>query len=244
MDPADVIRTEGAGQWKKIIDGAQHIVLFYLSVLAESQLTEHTRMRAVRDKILPYIAVMPSAVERVHFIREIHLKTGIPEEALAEDVIRLMSNAEYIPRPAPTAAPQSREASRTTRIEERLFGILLWQEQLSPAHIDTEAVRKRLKEIIGEARFKELYESAEEKKQERIFEVESLYEDPVRLARDAEELLDNLEEESLGRELEELMAKMTEAERSEGSTSIADILEKSQAITNRLNTIKNSRFKN
>ena len=249
LDPADVIRLHGKEAWKKIIDGAQHIVLFYLSVLEESKVSEHTRMRAIRDKILPYIAVMPSAVERVHFIREIHLKTGIPEEALAEDVVRLMVGNDT-PQKKPVSAsnvpPQrlQEDNSRTTKIEDRLLGILVWQEECAPPLIDLEAFRKRLEDVMGSDQFKNAYVKLQDKKQERIFEVETLYDEPKRLKQDTEELLDNLEEEMLGRKLEELMRKMNDTEGSEGNTSLQEILEESQKVTNRLNTIKSSRFKN
>ncbi len=249
MDPADVIRKEGAAEWKKVIDGASHIVSFYLSVLAEHKdLSEHARMRAVRDTILPYIAMMPSAIERVHFIREIQVKTGIPEDALAEDVVRIMMNREPA---APVAQPstavkevQSGTTSRTARIENRLIGILFWQEDSAEPHIDPSVFKKRMQSIIGEEQFEKIYTVAPEKKQEYIFEAETLYDDPKRLTQDTEELLSNLEEELLGRSLEALMTRMTEAERVGENTSIQEILQESQKITNRLNTIKNSRFKN
>lgn len=245
FDPADTIVKHGAAEWKKILDGAQHIVLFYLTVLDEAKLSEHTRMRAIRDRILPYIAVMPSAIERVHFIREIHLKTGIPEAALAEDVIRIMMNQPETPKtPVSEGMPAIMTNSRKTRILDRLLGIVFWQEEMNPPHIDPSPIKSRLEAILGAEEFKNVLSSPPEKKNERIFEVETLYDDPKKLKNDTEELLDNLEEEILGATLEELMKRMSEAERSEDGNSLQDILKKSQEITNRLNTIKSSRFVN
>jgi len=100
-----------------------------------------------------------------------------------------------------------------------------------------------MESIIGAERFKIMYAISIDKKNERIFEVELLYDDPKKLASDTEELLDNLEEENLGRRLGDLMKQVTEAERIGESSTVSDILKESQAITNRLNTIKNSRFK-
>lgn len=245
MDPADVIRKSGTDEWEKILKGAQHIVLFYLTVLLEHPLSEQTRMRAIRDKIIPYIAVMPSAIERVHFVREIHLKTGIPEEALTEDVIRLMMNQpETSSKQESVSANPSQAVSRSTRILERLLGIIFWQESLTPPSLDPAPIKSRLESIIGVDRFSPLYEITPEKKNERIFEVELLYDDPKRLASDTEELLDNLEEEGLSKKLEELMTKMSTAERASDSEQVQETLKQSQQITNRLNTIKSSRFKN
>lgn len=245
LDPADTIREKGAVEWKKIIDGSQHIVLFYLSVLLEHPLTELTRVRAIRDKILPYIAVMPSAIERVHFMREISQKTGIPEDALAEDLVRLLMTTQKQPAPvsAFTQAPvPTTPSSRSTRIEDRLFGIVFWQESLPAPTVDIPVMKARLKAIIGEERFTILYEMSPEKKNERIFEVELLYEDVKKLQAESEELLDNLEEETLGRALERLMDHLSNAERNGEGDRVQEFMKESQTITARLNTIKSSRF--
>lgn len=245
MDPADTIRTDGAAGWKKILDAAQHIVLFYLSVLAETELSELTRVRAVRDKILPYVAVMPSAIERVHFIREIHMKTGIPEVALAEDVLRLMANQ---PAPAPAIpsapAPGSRARPRGVRIEDRIFGAVFWQESLPQAYFDVGPVKERLAAILGPERFAELNQMSPEGKNERIFEVELLYQDPTILKKEVEELLQNLEEDMLIHKLEEVMARLADVERQGDPDRLQSVLKESQTITNRLNAIKSSRYAN
>lgn len=242
LDPADTILGKGAEEWKKIVDSAQHIVLLYLSVLMEHPLSDLTRARAIRDKILPYIAVMPSAVERVHFIREIAIKTGIPEEALAEDLLRIMMNTE---KPTTNVSQNSQPgsaASRSTRIEDRLFGIMFWQESLPSPGIDLGPMTERLKVITGEERFRNFTEMSPEKKNERIFEVEITYQDSQHLKEDIEEMLDNLEEEMLSQSLAKLMEKMAMAERGDDPTALRNILEESQKLSARLNTIKSSRF--
>jgi DNA primase len=247
LDPADTIRERGATEWKKIIDGAQHIVNFYLTVLLEHPLTELTRARAIRDKILPYVAVMPSAIERAHFIREIAEKTHIPADALSEDLVRLLMNTEKIQAPAsvftPAPAPIAAN-SRSTRIEDRLFGLVFWQESLASSEIDIPGMKARLAAVLGSERYAILSEMSPERKNERIFEVELLYDDPKKLAAEAEELLDNLEEETLGRALQRLMDNLENAERNGEGERVQEFMRESQAITARLNTIKSSRFLN
>lgn len=244
LDPADTIREKGKDEWQKILAGAQHIVLFYLSVLDEHELSEHTRMRAIRDKILPYVAVMPSAVERVHFIREIHLKTRIPEEALAEDVVRLMmQQPSALPKPKDSPAAVM-TASRKNRILDRLCGIIFYKEEKKSGDIDLVAITGRLESILGKEEWHSHHSVSPDKKNELIFQIETLYEDPDHLSVDAEELLDNLEEEVLGSALEDLMRKMADAEKSDDGSKLGEILKKSQDISNRLNTIKSNRFLN
>ena len=246
MDPADMIRLRGATEWKKVVESAQHIVLVYLAVLKEHQMNEHTRMRAVRDKILPYLAVMPSAVERDHFVREIHKATGISESALTDDLALLMIKEDQTFKARPVETPQSRAVpilqSRTTRIADRIFGIVFWQESMDSPQIDLPTVRQRLEDILETANFKQLYEIAPDKKNERIFEVELLYTDPKKLHSDVEELMSNLEEEVLGLRLLELMTIMNDAEKGGDTITLQAALSESQRITHRLNTIKSNRF--
>ncbi len=243
LDPADTIRDRGVEEWKKIVSGAQHIVSFYLSVLFEHPLSDLARARAIRDKILPYVAVMPSAVERAHFIREISAKAGIAEEALAEDVARIKSSDKPASGAAAPAAKTSERDPRRARIEDRLFGILFSEEGKAEPAIDVSLFRSRLETTLG-ARFAELYAAPPEKKNERMFEVELLYAEPKLLKEASEELLDNLEEEMLAAALSDLMARISEAERVSDGDTLRALLERSQEITVRLNAIKSSRFLN
>ena len=166
MDPADVIRTKGAEEWKKIVDGASHIISLYTSILMEHPLSDLARARAVSDKILPYVAVMPSAVERAYFIKEISKKTGIPESALDEDMRKLINREETDKKVLAEMKPPKKEDKRGTRIEERLFGILFWQETISPAPPLLEPFRSKLQMILGEPRFNSFAELPAEKKNE------------------------------------------------------------------------------
>ena len=240
LDPADTIRRDGADVWKKIVDSAQHIVNLYLCVLMEHPLSDLTRARAVRDKILPYVAVMPSAVERAHFVKEIHRATGIPEDALQEDISRIKLSDTYPARP--TTTPPTPATKNTTRIEDRIVGILFWQKSLAEPHTDPAVLEKRLASVVGVERMRELDEIGEDRKNERIFQAELLYQDTKRLAHEIEELLGNLEEQSLAKELETVMTDLGAAERTQDIEIIAGLLQRTKDLTARLHAIKNSRY--
>ncbi len=242
LDPADTIVAQGADGWKKIIDGAQHIVNVYLSVLMEHPLSDLARSRAVRDRILPYVAVMPSAIERAHFIREIHKATGIPEDALAEDISRSITSTPLSKPTTLGSVVSPPMAGRSTRIEERLLAIMFWQKSLAQPSIDPIKLRQDLLLIIGEDRITIFEETGQDRMNERIFEVEVLYQDPKRLPQDVAELLTNLEEDFLSKKLDDMMIELGNAERSGLTDSTTELLTKTRDITNRLNTIKNSRY--
>lgn len=243
QDPADTILKGGENAWKQIIDSAEHIISFYLSVLSEHDLSTHTRMRAVRDKILPYVAAMPSAVERAHFIREIYQKTGIPEEALLEDVVRFRMQEDSQTRPMATEVKRIME-DRGSKIEDRVFGIIFYQESITEPHFDIEAVKKKVKEIISSDRYMLLYDIPIDKKNEKIFEVEVLYKNPEQMKKDVNELLLNLEEEVLSDRLAKVVADIARSEQRKDHENAMDLLKESQEITSRLNSIKSSRYKN
>ena len=135
-----------------------------------------------------------------------------------------------------------RGQSRGIRIEDRVFGSIFWQESLPEAHFDVEPVKSRLAAILGPERYGELYEMPPEQKNERIFEVELLYQDPKILKREIEELLLNLEEDVLARKLEEIMATLADVERTGDPDRLQNVLKESQIITSRLNSIKSSRY--
>lgn len=239
LDPADVILKEGIDTWKKILSSAEHIVLCYLGVLMDHPLSDHTRMRAVRDKIVPYVALMPSAIERNHFLQEIAKRTGISQEALEEDVRRLMEGQEQDSSKEVTSV---KESSRGTRILERLIGVLFWQESLSTSTLDIPKCKERLISILGTEKYTEVLNVSEDRKNEQMFEAELVYENPLRLSLDVSELLDNLEEETLSMRLQEIMSELGTTERSGDPERVTELLKESKEITSRLNTIKSSRF--
>ena len=245
MDPADVIRKSGGDEWKKIVDGAMHIITLYTSILMEHPLSELARARAVSDKILPYVAVMPSAVERSYFIKEISLKTGIPESALNEDMVKLLNREQTDKQViAEMNAGRKDDNKRGIRIEDRLFGILFWQETLSPPIVNIESLRTKLQTILGDVRYASFMELPDDKKNEQIFEVESIYQNTEKLEREIDELILNLEEDILGKAIEKIMSELGNAERTGDGDQIKLLLTTSQEIANRLNIIKSSRFLN
>ena len=242
MDPADVIRKQGPAEWKKIVDSASHIVTLYTSILMEHPLSDLARGRAVSDKILPYVSVMPNAIERAYFIKEISVKTGIPESALNEEMQKLIDRDKTDKQVLAEAVAPKREMRKVARIEDRLFGIMFWQDTLSPPIINLESLRTRLKAIIGDARFAHFEEFPADKKNEYVYEVEMTYQNTEKLEKEVEELMTNLEEDVLGHAIEKLMQELTIAERSGDLEQIQLLLSTSKEITNRLNIIKSSRF--
>ncbi len=242
MDPADVIRKEGIESWKNIVDGAMNIVSLYVAVLMEHPLSDLARIRAVREKILPYIAVMPSAIERSYFIKEIHSKMNIPETALMEDIQKIINDNKNQSVSVNKAQEQKPVKIKGTRIIDRLIGLLFWQETLSPPSIDVEVLRDKLMKILGIQKFLSFADVSKDKKNEYIFEAEVLYKDASKLQKEIDELVLNLEKEILSEALEKIMNEISESEKNGNNERKEELLGTAKDISARLNIINSSRF--
>jgi hypothetical protein len=184
--------------------------------------------------------VLPSAVERAHFIREIHAKTGIPEDALAKDVelVRLAPDTKQIVHaPSTNTAPV-----RTSRVLDRLLGLVIAFESKADALHDAAGLTQQVRTIIGDAPWEAAYGEAIIKKDEYLFEVDLVYGNLEHIGKEIEELLQNLEVDTLTKRLEELLGLLSTAERKGTPEELAVLLLESKEKTERLNTIKSRRF--
>lgn len=199
-DPADLVR-RGVEEWRKVVRGAKHVIDFYLDHL-ELEHKDPRRLRlVVGETVVPYLASIPNKIDQAHFVAKTAERLRINEEPIWEEVKRYRTSspsadAEMAPVKA-VASPL--EQFRKQSIEERLAVLLLWQKnQLeSERLIDTQVIEARLVEVMGEVRFKEVLEHAIAEENKVLFEAEMLYDESHTLKNDVEELLRNLERESL-----------------------------------------------
>jgi DNA primase len=150
-DPADCI-LENVDLWKGAVRDAQHVVDFFFSV----SIREHhgsangdgrTLTLAVRDTVLPFVALIPSGVDQAHFVRTIASRLDIAEDAVWQDVRAVRKDVPHrdeVPvRSLPTVEVREvRERVRTRKenLERVLAGFLFWQETLDPREITDEDV--------------------------------------------------------------------------------------------------------
>ncbi len=199
-DPADLILTDKE-KFKDSLKGAMHIVDFYLSKILAEKLDERKTGAEVRAKILPFLALIESSIEKAHFVKKVSEKTGISETAIWEDLKKVKVESTASGAEAKTLNFKPEEVvSKTDSIERRLLGILHWQEKDQHKMIDPEKEKERLKEIVGEDNFKKLMNASPQILNEASFEAEQYYE-PAKLPAVLEELLRELEKEYITRKL-------------------------------------------
>lgn len=233
-DPADLAKDDPE-KLKESLRGSKHIIDFYVDTLLAKGMESRLLGEEIRKNVLPYVAQLPSTIERSHFIKSIAQKTFIKEEALWDD-LKKIGTTEETKRPPDIPSPRFK---RVDVIERKVLGIILWQKSLSEKTegVNLEEIEKRARDILGD-RIEEMLGELEKEKDLLLFETEAYYNNKADLKRDLEELLLGLEEEYLKKQFAETMIKLQKAEQLKDSSEVLKYLEECQRISQKINIIK------
>lgn len=229
MDPADLISKVGADAWRESIKNSKHFIEFMLTRILKNTVSERMAGRQIKERLLPFVNDVESSVEKSHFIKLISNKSGIPENALIEDLKKVESELKYEKEDTKNAIENAEKKLRKDPIERRLLGIAFWQESLKTKKIDPELIFKKLERI------RKKYEDI---KEDLIYEVEEFYSNDENLDKDVNEMLSSVEEEYLN---EELAKYMMELRSLKGKGDEIEIFKKINEINKKKEDIKNSR---
>ncbi len=234
-DPADLAK-EDQEKLKEALKNSKHIIDFYTDSLLSQNLPSRELGQEIRKHVLPYIAQLPSTIERSHFIKNIAHKTFIKEEALWDDLKKVNVNSE-VSSSKEKETPSAMK--RIEAIERKVVGVIMWlrankTEDLSA--VDTVDIEKRVKMIFGD-RLEQLLDSFDKDRELLLFETEAYYNNKANLSRDLEELVIGLEEEYLKKEFGLAMIQLQKAEQTKNSSEILKYLEECQRLSNKINTL-------
>ena len=238
VDPADIISKEGKDAWRQVIRNSTHFIPFILGLILKDAFGDERKVRLdsarqvgkeIRERLLPFLNNLESAIEKSHFIKLISDKSGISENALIEDLKKVESELKYDKEETEIARVNVEKKLRKDPIERRLLGIAFWQENMQNKTIDTEFILKKLDKA------KEVYK---EMKEDLIYEAEEFYLNSENLKKDVNEMLLSIEEEYLN---EEMLKKIIELKNPKNKKEEVEILKRISEITKRKEEIKNSR---
>ena len=231
MDPADLISKVGVDAWRESIRNSKHFIEFILmKILKDTDNDRRKAGREIKERLLPFVNYLESAIEKSHFINLISNKSGIVENALVEDFKKVESELKYEKEDTKIAKENVEKKLRKDPIERRLLGIAFWQEGLKIRKIDPELIFKKLEKA------REKYKDV---KEDLIYEVEEFYSNNENLDKDVNEMLLSVEEECLN---EELTKQMIELQSLKGKGEEMEIFKKINEINRKKEDIKNSRF--
>lgn len=258
VDPADLISKNGADAWREAIKNSKHIIEFLLyKVLKNYQSDMRKAGREIKEKILPFVNALSSSIEKTYFIKKIGSASGIPEQALEEDLKILEKEFKQEKEEIEEAKEALKTMYRKDYIERKLLGIILWQKTLEGKEriesgqgtstmlgsgIDTGKILEEMGGILGISP-SEIIQKTENSREDLIFEAEIFYGEGADINKDTEEMLANLKEEYLKEELGRKMRELQNAENSKDSQKSAQILKECQILNSKIQEIKNSRLR-
>ncbi len=128
-DPADFVK-ERPGEFIELINSAEPIMNYYFKqVFKKLNVDKLESRKFIAIELLSKIKILPSAVERSHWIRELSLRLGVSESDLKEEMERIeIERSEPATSSVFKAAPQKK--SRKEILSERLLALLLKKPEL------------------------------------------------------------------------------------------------------------------
>ncbi len=237
-DPAELI-IKDKENWRNCLKSAKHIIDFYLDVVIGSEKEERALLRALREKVLPYVKALESGIDRSHYIKKVAEAAGVSEAAVSEDLKKAKMAFE-----AKTEQGISKEPLRQSPIETIAVGVLIWQKSLPKPDIDTKSLEKDLQKILGKKRYEEYIGGSRGDAGDFAFRAEFYYGGKGSLNAGLSELLLNLEEEILKEELTVEMKKVNEAEHGNDEKKKVRALERCRDLSRKLDEVKNKRYCN
>lgn len=244
-DPADLVLKDPE-EWKNVLRKSKPVIEFQLDgVLKEveaKKLDPRKIPGLLREKVLPFITALEGSMERAHFIKMIHEKTGIDESAIREDLKKIVNNSSLQEKTSSGIISPNVQVSRLDVISRKLFGLLAYLKA-EERGIDSKAYEASIKRIAGPERYHNLIKELEPFKHELMLEAEVFFgHDKKNLSKHADELLLNFEEDIIRRELTSSMNELSKAEKSKATDAEKqELMKKCQVLTLRLREITGKR---
>ena len=230
-DPADAV-LDNPESWIKAVSEAKNVIEFYLELFDER--------KDIERKILPYIAVLPSEMDKAGWVKKISEKLKIKEDAVWDELKKVKLAPK--PRGGLTVTPDLavKPPSKQTRLEfmrNNLLGMALWQK---------DAQNNGLKPIIDEfvaLKKEEIENCPPEKKNKLALEAELFFSGAVSLKDEFLKIKKEIEKEEIKAELENMTEKIKELEmasKSEesGEPKLKKYLDDFHKLTKKLNETK------
>ncbi len=239
-DPADIIKKDPE-EWKNLIREAKHIVSFEIDKICKDSNNNMIWGRKVREIIFPYLNALKSKIEQSLYLKEIHDKTGIREDALHTDFEDYQK--QNIVASVQEKKNEIKTIPRLTLLEKQFFSIIFLLENDEGMKEKVEIYKRELSSKIGKDTLEEILSHYEPFKETMVIEAEIWYGKEINvIQRDIEEVIVNLEEEILIKNARDKMTEIRKYEKSNDKEKLQKFLSEYQDLVNKIQNIKNSRL--
>lgn len=235
-DPAD-IAGEDPETWKECLRRSTHIIEFYLEHILSQGESGRSLMKLVSEKILPFVALLPSEMEKEYFVNLIAEKTRTKKESVWEDLKHIKSTNVLIDDEVNVQNTIDQPILGST--ERRLLGITYFLQDVKEGKERFQSLAQELKSILGEDQFMVIDKKLFPEKEKLRFEIESYYGHDVP-EREVTELIKTLKLSILKKEFASAMRELDTAEKERKKDQIPELLKKCQEITERIQKLKDS----
>ncbi len=250
FDPADLILKDKE-EFKEVLKKAVHIIDFLLERVYQENTDDRKVGIVIKNKVLPYLSLIDSNIEKSHYVSKISGRTGIKEEAIWDDLKKVKLDEDYVSRSTDSGQAKEESVEKTVDIlpkgsaERSLASIIALEESRKLKVLDPSLVREKVKNILKTDEYDLLDENIKKMSGELAFEAESYYGDldEVKFNKELDYILLNLQEDIFKKELADLMLELKKAEHAKENDKAISILQRCNEITKKLHQIKTDRNK-
>ncbi len=241
QDPADIIGKNVKDAWKAIIRECVPSVEFVLNkILATTDINDRKLGKEIKEKVLPYVAILSSHMDQEFFLQKISGRTGLSVATLKEDLLSVAKTIQNEKETIASIEKEQLEIVKKDYILRRLIGTVFWQSGIESKLIDSKELLREIAQVLN-TKVEVLEEKYSPMKEDLIYEAEVFYNEGIDLNKDIRELVSNLKEENLKEELARKMRELYEAEEAGDNEKTQAILKECQIINNKIQDLKNSR---
>ncbi len=224
IDPADVL-LKNPQEYKDSLKSAERAIPFFSKYSMEDSSTERNVAKAIEEKIIPLVQVIPSAINQSVAINEVSKVTGFKAEVIEKDVLR-------------KEGTQSKEKDKEIinapklSLEDKIFGLLFYKE--SKGEDITQALGS-LESTLGKELFENSFNRAKGFKEELLYLTDILYTQHDTSERDHELLSNRLARELIRKKLRESAEELSKI--TSDNPRYEELLKESQILSEKLKAI-------
>ncbi len=233
-DPADAV-LDNPESWVKAVNGAKNVIEFYLELFDDR--------KDIERKILPYIAVLPSEMEKAGWVKKIAEKLKIKEEAVWDELKKVRLAPAQMARSRFDSQGETlplRSPPKQTRLEfmrNRFLGVVFWQKNTEDPEL-----KPIIEEFVASLK-KKIDDYSQEEKNKLALEAELFFSGTASLKAEFLKIKKEIEKEEIKTELENITRKIKELEMGKGlekdnQSKLERYLDDFHELTKKLNEIK------
>lgn len=240
-DPADVVQQK-PGQLKILVSSASLAMEYYFKKYLAFPLKDIRLQKQAIRRVLGKIKMLASAVEQNHWLQKLSQYLGLDERVLVEEMALLPAGKEIILEPSRLENQPPPALSRRDLIIQRLFGLALYQNNLSLLTSHIQYCDSRYQDLFAELQNKSAFSSAGNlgEMMDAIslrFSFENEEIDPVKLKKETDNLIRELRVEYLKEKQQTLRGRIRELETSGDEADLAAALKEFDFISKELHNI-------